>query len=82
MDYVRKGDFLLYFHGSNEGRKVDCLRSSRQACAVITGPTEIIPYKFSRKYKSVIVEGVIDIVNEPEAKRQIMMLVVQRKSAD
>lgn len=81
MDYVRQGEFL-YFHGSREGRKIDSMRSCQQACAVITGQTEIVPHKFGRTYKSVIIDGTIELVDDPELKRQAMSLVVKRKSPD
>ena len=81
MDYVREGN-SLYFHGSKEGRKVNSMKATPWACAVIIGENEIVPNKFGRKYKSVIVEGGIELIDEPEFKRQVMTWVVKRKSSD
>ena len=81
MDYVRQGN-SLYFHGSKEGRKVNSMKATPWACAVIIGENEIVPNKFGRKYKSVIVEGGIELIDEPEFKRQVMTWVVKRKSSD
>lgn len=81
MDYVRQGD-SLYFHGSKEGRKVNSMKALPRACAVIIGENEIVPHRFGRQYKSVIVEGGLELIDEPEAKRQVMTWVVQRKSPD
>ena len=81
MDYVRQGN-SLYFHGSKEGRKVNSMKATPWACAVIIGENEIVPNKFGRKYKSVIVEGGIELIDEPEFKRQVMTWVVKRKSPD
>lgn len=81
MDYVREGN-SLYFHGSKEGRKVNSMKATPWACAVIIGENEIVPNKFGRKYKSVIVEGGIELIDEPEFKRQVMTWVVKRKSPD
>ena len=81
MDYVRQGN-SLYFHGSKEGRKVNSMKATPWACAVIIGENEIVPNKFDKKYKSVIVEGGIELIDEPEFKRQVMTWVVKRKSPD
>ena len=81
MDYVRQGN-SLYFHGSKEGRKVNSMKATPWACAVIIGENEIVPSRFGRKYKSVIVEGGIELIDEPEFKRQVMTWVVKRKSSD
>ena len=81
MDYVRQGN-SLYFHGSKEGRKVNSMKATPWACAVIIGENEIVPNKFGRKYKSVSVVGGIELIDEPEFKRQVMTWVVKRKSSD
>ena len=81
MDYVRQGD-VLYFHGSQEGRKIAAMKSNPQACAVIMGETQIRPARFGREYASVIADGTIELINEPEIKRQVMTWVVERKSPD
>lgn len=81
MDYVRRGD-SLYFHGAKEGRKVDSMRVNPRASAVIVGDTRVIPEKFGRKYISAIVEGSIELVDDPDAKRQAMTWVVESRSPD
>lgn len=81
MEYVRSGD-ILYFHGAREGRKVDAMKSNSRACAVIVGNTEIIPERFGRKYQSAIVEGSIELIDDPDFKRQVMAWVVAGRSPD
>ena len=81
LDYVRRGP-VLYFHGAREGRKVSAMQRNPQGCAVIIGDNEIIPEKLGRHYKTVIVEGAIELVDDPDAKRQVMAWVVERKSPD
>ena len=81
MDYVRQGN-NLYFHGSKEGRKVDSMKSNPRACAVIIGDAKVIPHKFGREYKSAVIEGSIELINEPELKRQVMTWVIESKSPD
>lgn len=79
LDYVRRGD-ILYFHGAREGRKVDAMRANNRACAVITGDTAVVPDKFGRKYESAVVEGPIEIIDDPALKRQVMTWVVESRS--
>lgn len=81
LDYVRRGEFL-YFHGAREGRKTDSMRAHPRACAVIMGSTTIIPEKFGRMYQSAIVEGPIELIDDPEQKRQVMTWVVESRSLD
>lgn len=81
LDYIYKGDFL-YFHGAQEGRKIDCMKANPRGCAVILGDTAVIPEKFGRKYTSAIVEGPIELIEDPESKRQIMTWVVENNSPD
>ena len=81
LDYVRRGP-ALYFHGAREGRKVRAMRKTPWGCAVIIGENEIIPAKLGRQYKTVIVEGAIELIDDPVEKRQVMTWVVERKSPD
>ncbi len=79
MDYVRSGDGL-YFHGAKEGRKVDCMKANSRACAVILGATAVVPEKFGRKYQSAIVEGPLELIDDPDIKRRVMTWVVESRS--
>lgn len=79
MDYLRK-DEALYFHGAKEGRKVDAMKANPWACAVITGETTIVPDKFGRRYRSAIAEGPIEVIDEPEAKQEVMQWFVESRS--
>ncbi|HMM19395.1 MAG TPA: pyridoxamine 5'-phosphate oxidase family protein [Selenomonadales bacterium] len=78
-DAFRRGD-ALYFHGAKEGRKVDSMKINPRACAVIIGNTAIVPEKFGRKYQSAIVEGSIELIDDPDVKRHIMTWVVEARS--
>ena len=81
LDYVRRGQ-SLYFHGAREGRKVRAMQQNPWGCAVIIGENEIIPEKLGRQYKTVIVEGKIELIDDPDEKRRVMTWVVERKSPD
>ena len=79
LEYVRKEN-VLYFHGAKEGRKVSAMQANPWGCAVIIGDNELMPERFGRKYQSVIVEGPIELIDDPAVKRQVMTWVVERKS--
>lgn len=81
LEYVRKGN-ALYFHGAKEGRKVSAMKANPWGCAVILGENEMVPERFGRKYQSVLVEGRIELIDEPMIKRQVMTWVVERKSPE
>mgnify|MGYP003768221783 CR=1 FL=1 len=81
LDYVYRDDHL-YFHGANEGRKIDSMKTNPMGCAVILGDTTVIPEKFGRQYTSAVVEGPIELIDDPEQKRQIMTWVVETNSPD
>lgn len=79
LDYVRKED-CLYFHGAKEGRKVEAMKVNSWASAVIVGNTTIVPEKFGRKYESAIIEGSIELIDDPEQKRQVTTWVAESRS--
>ncbi len=81
LDYIYK-DGHLYFHGAQEGRKVEAMKTNPRACAVILGETAVVPDKFGRKYVSVVAEGPIELINDKEYKRQVMKWVVESNSPD
>lgn len=81
LDYIYKEN-SLYFHGAQEGRKIEAMKINPNACAVILGETIAIPDKFGREYVSVVVEGQIKLINDAEIKRQVMRWVVEINSPD
>lgn len=81
LDYIYKDNYL-YFHGANEGRKIDSMKINPLGCAVILGDTAVISEKFGRQYTSAIVEGPIELIDDPETKRQVMTWVVETNSPD
>lgn len=54
-------DNALYFHSALEGRKLDNVQHNKSASFCVVGNTEILQSKFSTKFESVIVSGLIEI---------------------
>ncbi len=53
-------DESIYFHCATEGNKLDHFKHNKLVSFCVVGNTEILPAKFSTKYKSVIVSGKIE----------------------
>lgn len=51
---------VLYFHSALEGKKLDNIINNNNCSFCVVGQTEVLQSKFSTKYESVIVTGVIE----------------------
>ena len=63
----------LYFHGAVEGKKIDLLRINPRVCVEFDLPGELVhrdtPCSCTQIYQSVLVQGVAEILRDPQAKR-------------
>lgn len=64
----------LYFHVALEGYKLELLNQNPNASFCVIDKDEILPEKFTTKYKSVIVQGKITVADEHEKRNAIMHL--------
>jgi nitroimidazol reductase NimA-like FMN-containing flavoprotein (pyridoxamine 5'-phosphate oxidase superfamily) len=79
MAYAYDGE-KIYFHSAADGHKMDAIeRDSRASFCVVSENTNI-PEKFSTAYKSVIVFGRVEIVEEPEEKRRAIEAIGRKYS--
>lgn len=62
-------DNAIYFHCALEGRKLAMLADNNQGSFCVVGTTEVVPEKFSTRYESVIVSGVITEVLGDDKQR-------------
>lgn len=64
----------IYFHGAKTGRKTDLIRANPNACFEIDCDTEFVPSddacEWTTKYASVIGEGRVTILENPDDKRR------------
>lgn len=74
-------DDAIYFHCALEGRKLAILAANSRASFCVVGATEILPEKFSTRYESVIVSGVVTEVQDDEKQRGLAGLVVKYSSS-
>ncbi|EFI66672.1 pyridoxamine 5'-phosphate oxidase family protein [Lysinibacillus capsici] len=79
LNYVYK-DGSFYFHGANEGRKIDILTTNQNACITISENygtmVDPIPALTDTAYISVVANGLVEFVtdlNEATAAMQAML---------
>ena len=87
LNFVRIDD-NLYFHGSKKGRKIDILKANLFASFSVVEPYSVISSYFSSKenlacpathfFKSVIIDGKIEFVENYEEKVQAVAALMQK----
>lgn len=81
MSYVFTGG-AVYLHCAREGHKLDNISDVPQVCFTVVGDTEVLPEKFSTKYKSAIVFGKAEVLKDGEEKMQGILALIEKYSAD
>ena len=65
-------DDCLVFHCAKEGQKLDLIRENPSVCYAVCTEHEVIPEELTTKYKSAIVFGTAEIVEDPETKTSLL----------
>lgn len=71
----------IYFHCAEEGYKLQNIEKNDKVSFCVVTDTEIIPAKFSTKYKSAIVFGTCSIVPD-DLKETILIQLIDKYSHD
>lgn len=69
----------IYFHCATEGQKLDHIRQNNKVSFCVVTDTEVLPDKFTTKYKSVIVFGEASEVEE-NSKEEILFKIIEKYS--
>jgi len=85
MNYAYAED-TLYFHSAPQGRKMELIRKNNRASFEITG-TEVVvkgalPCDWTSVYRSVMGRGSMEIVEDSEAKKAGLDLIMRKHGAD
>ena len=64
MSFIYDDDRSIYFHCALAGRKIECINHNSKVCFTIIDQDEIHPEEFTTYFRSVIVEGNINIIEE------------------
>jgi nitroimidazol reductase NimA-like FMN-containing flavoprotein (pyridoxamine 5'-phosphate oxidase superfamily) len=71
----------IYFHGSQEGNKLDNIKVNDKVSFCVVGKTKVLPEQFSTDYESVIVFGKASIV-EADEKKQALLAISDKYSPE
>jgi hypothetical protein len=67
-------DHVIYLHGSQHGKKIDCLKNNPEVCINFSIDHELryqnqqVACSWSMKYRSVLAYGVVEFIESPEEK--------------
>lgn len=81
ISFARVGD-VLYFHGAREGRKLDAMRHCGRASFCTIAQDEIVPQKFTTRFRSAVAFGAVRVVEDDEARRGLWALAQKYNPGD
>lgn len=81
MNFAYK-DNALYFHCALEGHRIENIKSNNKACFNVIDSVMLMPKDFNTKYRSVIISGEINIVEELTEKRAGIEAIVAKLSPE
>ena len=75
-------DRALYFHCAPVGLKLDCIRRDNKVAFCVDEMTELIradeACRYSAKYRSVVGEGLAEIVTDPALKVEALNIIMSK----
>ena len=81
VNFVFDGKETIYFHCAKEGHKLDNLKGNPKVCFTVVGKTQVMDWKFTTAYESVIAFGTA-IEVETDEKYQALRVLALRFSPD
>ena len=79
ISFVYK-DNKIFFHSAIEGHKLDNIKINNHVSFCIVTDVEAIPDKFTTKFRSVIIFGTVEEVNE-DKKEEAFKLILEKFSS-
>lgn len=70
----------LYFHCAKAGRKLNAIKANPRASFCVVDKDQIIPSEFTTYFRSVIVSGSIEILENEDERRQALFDIGNRYS--
>lgn len=74
-------DKCIYFHCAKEGHKLEDIKQNNKVSFCVVTDTEILPSRFSTKYKSVIAFGTASEVTD-NLKENVLIQLINKYSKD
>lgn len=72
----------VYFHCALEGHKLENIKYNDKVSFTVVGDSIIMPSKFSIAYESVILFGIISMVEDEEEKEMALKVLVEKYSPE
>jgi len=83
MNYAfSEAENCFYLHCANEGKKMDFIRANPRVWGQVVEDRGYVQGKCSHAYRSVMFDGVAEVVHEPEAKRRALELMIEQFEPD
>ena len=79
LSYVYDGH-KIYFHGAKAGHKLDSIVKNPKASFCVIDKDQIVPDEYTTYFRSVIVFGEIQIIEEVSTKRKALELLGRKYS--
>ncbi len=77
ISYALVGRSII-FHSALSGHKIDAVRKCRKASFCVIDKDEVIPEKYTTRYRSVIAFGKITIIDDEDGKRRLIEKLADR----
>jgi hypothetical protein len=73
-------DGKIYFHCAKSGHKLDAIKKNNKVSFTVVGQDQVLPKKLTTCYQSVIVFGIVKILDDPEEKLESHMILSNKYS--
>lgn len=77
VNYTFDGGQTIIFHCAKQGHKLDNLKTNPKVCFTVVGDTQVLDWKFTTAYESVIVFGIASEVEDDEKYQGLRMLMLK-----
>lgn len=68
----------VYFHSAVAGKKCDNIKANKNVCMSFVSDTELVPERFSTKYKSAVVLGLCTLVEDHAEKTDVLFAIAKK----
>jgi len=77
VNFVFDGEKSIYFHSASEGHKLENLNHNPKVSFTIVGDVQVMDWKFTTAYESVILFGVASVVEGPEKQHALHRMALK-----
>lgn len=77
-------DRVVYLHSAQEGKKINILKNNRRVCLsfstdhVLRWQSENMACSYSMKYRSVLIYGLVEFIDDPSQKRNALNIIMKQ----